>query len=149
MFFSDSLLGYSRARFYREQRALTGTPQVPVLVPKAQPGSARRLSEEERALLLNLLLSERFVDASPRQVYARLLQEGAYHASYRTRYRLLHEHQAVCERRKIRRHPAYAKPELKASGSASTWCTSCSSKPVTSTTSRPTNSRSMRIAAAP
>ena len=71
--------------------------------------------------MLNLLLSERFVDASPRQVYAQLLQEGVYHASYRTMYRLLHEHQAVCERRKVRRHPAYSKPELKAMGPNQVW----------------------------
>ena len=71
--------------------------------------------------MLNLLLSERFVDASPRQVYAQLLQEGVYHASYRTMYRLLHEHQAVCERRKVRRHPAYTKPELKATGPNQVW----------------------------
>ena len=100
--------------------AQTALPQG-VLVPKAQRGSPRRLSEEERALLLNLLLSERFVDASPRQVYAQLLQEGQYHASYRTMYRLLHEHQAVCERRKVRRHPAYMKPELKATGPNQVW----------------------------
>ena len=71
--------------------------------------------------MLNLLLSERFVDASPRQVYAQLLQEGVYHCSYRTMYRLLHQHQAVCERRKLRRHPAYSKPELKATGPNQVW----------------------------
>lgn len=111
----------SRARFYREQRALTAITQVPVLISKAQRGSPRRLSEEERALVLNLLLSERFVDASPRQVYAQLLQEGTYHASSRTMYRLLHEHKAVCERRRVRRHPTYTRPELRASGPNQVW----------------------------
>ncbi len=111
----------SRARFYREQRALAPQSAAPVAVVRKRCGHPRRLSEEERAALLNLLLSERFVDASPRQVYACLLQEGAYHASYRTMYRLLHEHQAVCERRKVRRHPAYTKPELKASGPNQVW----------------------------
>ena len=71
--------------------------------------------------MLNLLLSERFVDASPRQAYACLLQEGTYHASYRTMYRLLHEHQAVCERRRVRRHPTYSKPELKATAPNQVW----------------------------
>ena len=111
----------SRARFYREQRALTATTQVPVRISKAQRGCARRLSEGERAVLLNLLLSERFVDASPRQVYAQLLQEGVYRCSYRTMYRLLHEHEAVCERRRGRRHPTYSKPELRASGPNQVW----------------------------
>lgn len=111
----------SRARFYREQPPCTKPAPDPVLLSKAQRGSPRRLSEEECALVLNLLLSERFVDASPRQVYAQLLQDGVYHASYRTMYRLLHTHQAVCERRKVRRHPAYSKPELKATGPNQVW----------------------------
>ena len=114
-------LGLSRACFYREQRARPRAPQADLLLPKAQRGSPRRLSEEERADMLNLLLSERFVDGSPRQVYAQLLQEGVYRCSYRTMYRLLHEHQAVCERRKVRRHPAYNKPELKATGPNQVW----------------------------
>jgi putative transposase len=114
-------VGISRARFYRERQAQERTAPAPVLPSKAQRGSPRRLSEEERAELLALLLSERFVDASPRQVYAQLLQEGEYRCSYRTMYRLLHEHQAVCERRKIRRHPAYVKPELKATGPNQVW----------------------------
>jgi putative transposase len=113
-------VGLSRARFYREQ-PVQGKADAPALPSKAHRGSPRRLSEEERATLLNLLLSERFVDASPRQVYAQLLQEGVYHCSYRTMYRLLHEHQAVCERRVLRRHPAYTKPELKATGPNQVW----------------------------
>ena len=100
----------SRARFYREQQALSRQEADHGRTARRRGGHPRRLSEEERAELLNLLLSERFIDASPRQVYACLLQEGAYHASYRTMYRLLHEHQAVCERRRVRRHPTYSKP---------------------------------------
>jgi putative transposase len=111
----------SRARFYREQHRQANQEQAAVLPSNARKSSARRLSEAERADVLNLLLSERFVDASPRQVYACLLQEGVYRCSYRTMYRLLHQHQAVCERRRVRRHPAYAKPELKATGPNQVW----------------------------
>ena len=71
-------VGMSRARFYREQHARTSTAPERVLTPTAPRGCARRLSEAERAAMLNLQLSERFVDASPRQVYAHLLQEGVY-----------------------------------------------------------------------
>lgn len=111
----------SRARFYREQSRQASQEQASVVPSKAQWSSVRRLSEEERAEVLNLLLSERFVDASPRQVYAQLLQEGAYQCSYRTMYRLLHQHQAVCERRKVRRHPAYPKPERQATAPNQVW----------------------------
>ena len=111
----------SRARFYREQSLPGRATQEALRDTEARCLHPRCLCEAERALLLNLLLSERFVDASPRQVYAQLLQEGVYHASPRTMYRLLHEHQAVCERRKVRRHPAYTKPELQATGPNQVW----------------------------
>ncbi len=42
-------------------------------------------------MVLEQLNSERFVDASPAEVYATLLDEGSYLASQRTMYRLLAE----------------------------------------------------------
>ena len=60
----------------------------------------------------DLLNSERFQDSSPHQVYATLLDEGTYHCSIRTMYRILHEYDEVRERRNQRRHPSYTKPEL-------------------------------------
>ena len=47
--------------------------------PRRPP--ARALSEQERGQVLELLHSERFVDCSPAQVYATLLDEGRYLAS--------------------------------------------------------------------
>src|SRR5262249_44194856 len=71
------------------------------------------LSETERQTVLAELHSERFVDCSPAQVYATLLDEGCYLASERTMYRLLEAaHGSVRERRDQLTHPAYAKPEL-------------------------------------
>ncbi len=69
----------------------------------------------------DLLNSERFCDASPRQVYATLLDQGHYICHWRTMYRILGEHKEVRERRNQRRHPRYKKPELLATGPNELW----------------------------
>jgi putative transposase len=75
--------------------------------------------QQERILLE--LNSERFLDSSPRQVWATLLDEGVYLCSWRTMYRLLAKNQSVKERRRVRRHPKYVRPELEASGPNQVW----------------------------
>ena len=70
------------------------------------------LSIAEQDLLLGLLDSERFTDVAPAAVFATLLDEGRYHGSIRTMYRLLAAHNQTGERRRQRTHPLYAKPEL-------------------------------------
>jgi len=62
--------------------------------------------------LLGLLDSERFADVAPATVFATLLDEGRYHGSIRTMYRLLAAQHQTGERRRQRIHPLYAKPEL-------------------------------------
>jgi putative transposase len=69
----------------------------------------------------DLLNSERFQDDSPHQVYAKLLDESAYHCSISTMYRILRQHSEVRERRNQRRHPSYAKPELLATQPNELW----------------------------
>ena len=60
-----------------------------------------------------MLHSERFVDVSPEETWATLLDEGTYLCSTRTMYRILAAHHGgVRERRAQLTHPAYAKPEL-------------------------------------
>lgn len=93
-------------------------PQHP---PSPRPPSERALSQEERGTVRDVLNSERFVDSAPRQVYATLLDEGVYLCSWRTMYRILGEYQAVRERRNQLTHPAYAKPELLATGPNQLW----------------------------
>ena len=56
-----------------------------------------------------------------RQVYAALLDEEIYLCSWRSMYRLLGVHQEVRERRNLRRHPVYTKPELAADGPNQVW----------------------------
>ena len=81
----------------------------------------RALSETERDEIVALLNSERFQDLSPREVYAQLLDEGKYTCSWRTMHRILSAMGSVRERRNQRRHPAYKKPELLATGPNQVW----------------------------
>jgi hypothetical protein len=67
-------------------------------VPRPRPRPALALSDAERAAVLDVLHSERFVDRSPAQVYATLLDEGSYLASERTMYRVLAANDEVRER---------------------------------------------------
>jgi len=99
-------LGAAPATIYRRRQPPTPRP------PRARAAPARALSEAERDAVLAELHSERFVDCSPAQVWATLLDEGRYLASERTMYRLLAAKGEVRERRDQLTHPAYAKPEL-------------------------------------
>ncbi|WP_372371650.1 IS3 family transposase [Candidatus Uabimicrobium sp. HlEnr_7] len=79
------------------------------------------LTKKEKENVLEILNSERFVDMSPREVYAILLDEGKYLCSYRTMYRLLHDQESSQERRKQRQHRNYEKPELLATAPNCLW----------------------------
>jgi len=79
------------------------------------------LSPEERETVLETLCSPRFVDRAPAEVVATLLDEGVYHCSERTMYRILAEHAPVRERRNQLRHPEYTKPELVATAPNQVW----------------------------
>jgi putative transposase len=75
----------------------------------------------ERTTMLSVLNSERFCDLAPHQVYATLLDEGIYHCSSRSMYRMLADHDQVRERRRQRRHHWYEKPELLATSENELW----------------------------
>jgi len=106
--------GISRATHYRHKT-------TPCAAVPARPTPPRALSPDERQTVLDTLHSERFVDLAPHEVYATLLDEGEYLCSIRTMYRILEENQEVKERRNQLRHPAYAKPELLATGPNQVW----------------------------
>jgi putative transposase len=74
--------------------------------------SSRALSGAEREAVHQLFNSDLFVDHAPRQLYATLLDEGQYHCSVSTMYRILHEYGEVRERRNQRQHPPRVKPQL-------------------------------------
>jgi putative transposase len=109
-------LGASVATVYRRRRPPEPRP------PRPRPAPDRALTTAERERVLEVLHSERFVDSSPAQVWATLLDEGTYLASERTMYRLLAaKHGGVRERRDQLTHPGYAKPELLAERPNELW----------------------------
>lgn len=79
------------------------------------------LSESEREHVLSYLHSPEFIDRSPNQVYATLLDMGIYVCSIRTMYRILNRHNQVKERRRQSRHVHYSKPELLATAPNQVW----------------------------
>jgi len=109
-------LGASVATIYRRRRPPEPKPARP------RPTPARALTLPERERVLGVLHSERFVDVSPEETYATLLDEGSYLCSTRTMYRILAAHHGgVRERRDQLIHPAYAKPELLAERPNELW----------------------------
>lgn len=92
-----------------------------LVAARRKPTSLRKLSIDERARVLEKLNSSRFVDMSPAQVYATLLDEGLWLCSIRTMYRILSENQQVRERRRQRKHPTYVKPQLLARRNNQVW----------------------------
>ena len=100
-------LSVPRATWYRRRRRRLSPWPV-----AARRHSPRALSENEQSAVLACLHEERFQDCSPAQVYAALLDEGRFHCSIRTMYRLLETHGESRERRDQLTHPPYQKPEL-------------------------------------
>jgi putative transposase len=111
-------VGRARATHYRHHRKSPPPPRPAPKPPRPQP---RALSEQERQCVLEVLHSERFIDAAPPEVYATLLDEGIYLASVPTMYRILRSVDEVRERRRQATHPAYLKPELMADGPNLVW----------------------------
>jgi putative transposase len=107
-------LGVSSATLYRRRRPSPGQQQP-------RPTPARALSQSERDEVLEILSSERFVDRSPAEVVATLLDEGLHVCSERTMYRILAAQASVRERRNQLRHPAYEKPQLIATAPNRVW----------------------------
>ena len=109
-------LAFPRSTLYwRRRPAPTGS------VEESPAPSPRGLTADEKETVRSVLNSERFQEASPRQVYAVLLDEGVYHCHWRTMYRVLAENNEVRERRNQLRHPVYQKPELLATGPNQVW----------------------------
>jgi len=108
-------VGRPRATHYRRQRPGRVTPR------RARPSPPNKLSGDEVQAVLDVLRSDRFVDASPAQAFYTLLDEGTYLASESTFYRILRQHGEVRERRRQATHPAKKKPELVARGPNQCW----------------------------
>jgi len=113
-----SAINLPRATFYRWRGRTSGAEPRPV---RPRPAPPRALAPEERQQVLDQLHSDRFVDKSPGEVCATLLDEGQYLCSPRTMYRILASAQEVRERRDQLKHPVYTKPELLATGPNQVW----------------------------
>ncbi len=71
---------------------------VPPVLVRPRPRPARALTVPQQQVVLDLLHAPRFADQAPAEVYASLLDEGVYHCSIRTMYRILDQHDEVRER---------------------------------------------------
>jgi putative transposase len=111
-------LGMPRATFYRQ----IGKAEVQDSGDARRPTPPLALSPVERQEVAAILTSERFQDKAPYEVYATLLDEGQYHCSIRTMYRILGEESgSVKERRRGHQRGHYTKPELLATGPNQVW----------------------------
>jgi putative transposase len=108
-------LGMSRATMYR-RTTCEKPPSYSV-----RPPNPRRLGENERQTILDVLHSEQFVDQPPPEVYATLLSQGVYMASIRTMYRVLAEQGESRERRAQRAPMKHVKPTLTATAPNEVW----------------------------
>jgi len=110
-------MGIPRSSYYRTRRIGRMRP----VRASEKSRSVRALSPQEKHIVRQELNSERFMDLSPRAVYASLLDEGRYLCHWRSMYRVLAENDEVRERRPQRRHPGYTRPELVANGPNQLW----------------------------
>ena len=109
-------LGASPATIYRRRRPPQPRPARP------RPTPARALSEPERQQVLDVLHSERFVDVSPEETWATLLDEGTYLCSTRTMYRILAAHHGGVTGAARSAHPSRLRQARAARRAARTSC---------------------------
>lgn len=112
---SCTLTGINRSTLYRQRQPKEKGPA------SARPTPTNALSKEECEELIRVLNSAEFVDKSPRQVWAILLDRGTYLASVSTMYRVLRGRGLVRERRAQARHEAKKKPHLVARNPNEVW----------------------------
>ena len=110
-------LGVARATLYRHRRQHDRRDR-----PRPRrPTPARALSGKERDAVLEVLHTPQFVDRSPAQAYATLLDDNTYLCSVRTMYRILEGAGEARERRMQLTHPRYVKPQLLATHPNEVW----------------------------
>ncbi|MHB1065783.1 MAG: IS3 family transposase [Georgenia sp.] len=111
-----ALVGRSRATHHRQAH-----PAPRVHGPWPRPHHRGELSEAERVGVLAVLNSVAYADMAVAQVWARELDEGRYHCSQSTMYRILAEAGQNGERRRQATHPPKVVPELVAEAPNEVW----------------------------
>jgi putative transposase len=109
-------VGLSRATLYRERR-----PVAPMVTVRQRVRSPRRLSDDERQAILDVMHTPEFVDQPPLEVFATLLSRSVYLASIRTFYRVLAASGESKERRNQRLPHRHVKPSLTATAPNQVW----------------------------
>lgn len=112
---ASEALGVPRSTAYRWRRPPQYGPRRP------RPKPPRALSEIERADILEVLHSERFIDKAPTTIHATLLDDERYLCHPRTMYRILASEGEIRERRDHLRHPKFVRPELLATAPNQVW----------------------------
>jgi len=107
-------LGAARAMGYRQQQPSAARVGV-------RNASPRRLPEDPRAAILEVLHSPRFCDQKPSHTYHTLLGEGTFMRSVRSMQRLLKDAGEARERRPMRPPQAHAVPRFKATAPNLVW----------------------------
>jgi putative transposase len=108
-------LGLSRAAMYRST-----SPDAPPAV-RERAANPRRLSDDERQAIVDVMHGPEFIDQPPMEVFGTLLSQGIYLGSIRTIYRVLAELGETKERRNQRLPHTYAKPSLCATAPNQVW----------------------------
>jgi putative transposase len=108
-------LGLSRATLYR------ATCAAPPPTVRQRAPNHRRLCDEERLAIRDVMHTPEFVDQPPTEVFATLLSRGVYLGSIRTIYRVLAELGETQERRDQRLPHPYVKPSLTATAPNQIW----------------------------
>lgn len=116
-----NVLGVPRSTYYFSQsKQMDGKEGKSNTIKRPSP--PLKLDQSEYDEMLKIMVSDRFCDMAPHQIYATLLDEGRYICSIRTMYRILTaEFNQVEERRNVSRHRKYTKPELLATGPNQVW----------------------------
>lgn len=112
------VLGVPSTTYYRHKRPLQ-VGKIKSIQTCRVPG--RGLTQDEQQKVISDLNSDRFKDMAPPQVYSTLLDEGVFHCSLSTMYRLLRKRGEINERRKLRTHVPAQRPELLATGPNQVW----------------------------
>lgn len=88
----------------------------------ARPVPSNKLTDQERAQVLEACHEPRFADAPPSQIVPTLADEGIYLGSESTYYRLLHEANEQHERGRARKRSTQTQSTHCATGSNQLWC---------------------------